>query len=374
VTIVTGDFVKTGGMDRANYALADYLSRHARSLELVGHRAAPELTARVRVVFHAVTKPFGSYLLGEPFLDLAGRRAAWRAERRSGVTVVNGGNCIAGTVNWVHYLHAVYPPPVGVRPRVARTWLHGMSARRRERSAIRRARLVITNSVATRLAVLEHTGLSPERAFVVYYGIDAERFAPTTADEAAQNRRALGWPDRPCVAFVGALGDRRKGFDTLFGAFRELLRRPSWDADLVAVGAGSELEVWRARAAAEGLAERVRLLGFRNDVPAILGACDALVAPTRYEAFGLGVAEALARGLPALVSARAGVAELYPSELGDLLIHDPDSVASLVRSLEHWRGTFDEQRARVRPLSERLRARSWDDMAAEIVGLIRTHG
>jgi glycosyltransferase involved in cell wall biosynthesis len=370
VTIVSGDFVKTGGMDRANYALADYLSRHAHSLELVAHRADPELIARNGVEFRRVRKPFGSYLLGEPLLDIAGRRAARSTAERHGTTVVNGGNCIAGTVNWVHYLHAVYRTPPGARLRSARAWVHGISARRRERVAMHLARVVITNSAATRRAVIDHAGVPPERAFVVYYGMDAARFAPTSAEEAAENRRKLGWPERPCLAFVGALGDRRKGFDTLYAAFRELAREPSWDADLVAVGAGAEVEGFRARALRDGLAGRVRLLGFRKDVPVILGACDALVAPARYEAFGLGVAEALARGLPAIVSAHAGVAELYSSDLADLLLEDPDSVHELVRSLRRWREALVEQRARVESLSNTLRARSWDTMAAEIVEII----
>jgi glycosyltransferase involved in cell wall biosynthesis len=360
-------------MDRANYALADYLSRQISSVELVGHRADPELVARTVVRFRRVPKPLGSYVLGEPFLDFAGRRAARRADARAGTTVVNGGNCVAGSVNWVHYLHAAYPVPPALRPRGARIWLHGVSARRRERTAIRLARIVIANSAATRRAVIEHTGLPEERAFVVYYGMDATYFSPTTSEQAAENRRALGWPDRPCLAFVGALGDRRKGFDTLFAAFRELARESSWDADLVAVGAGAELERWRAEAASAGLEQRVRLLGFRRDVPTILGACDALVAPARYEAFGLGVAEALARGLPAIVSAGAGVAELYPAELRDLLLDDPNSQSELAGSLRRWREGMERQRARVAGVSRRLRERSWDGMAAEIVSLIERH-
>ena len=46
-----------------------------------------------------------------------------------------------------------------------------------------------------------------------------------------------------------------------------------------------------------------------EEAPAVLAACDALVSPTRYEAYGLAVHEALARGLPALVSRSAGIAD-----------------------------------------------------------------
>jgi glycosyltransferase involved in cell wall biosynthesis len=373
VAVVAGDFVKTGGMDRANYALADYLARSGARVTLVGHRAAPEMVAGGRVEFRRVPKPMNSYTLGEPFLDYAGRRAAREAVRAGGSAVVNGGNCIAGPVNWMHYVHSVYPPAFDLRPRRARTWLHGIDARRRERRSLGMAKLVLTNSALTRRAVIDELGVAPERARVVYYGIDGTQFLPVGEERARETREALGWPNRPTAAFIGALGDRRKGFDTLFGAWQTLCRTPSWDVDLVAVGAGAEVEIWRERAARAGLAERVRLLGFRNDVQRVLAACDALVAPTRYEAFGLGVAEALACGVPAIVSADAGVAELYPDDLRDFLLADPDSESELVAALGRWRSRLDEHRRRFVPLTERLRARSWDDMAAEVAGLILEH-
>ena len=54
-------------------------------------------------------------------------------------------------------------------------------------------------------------------------------------------------------------------------------------------------------------------------MPTVFAACDLLIHPARYEAYGLAVHEALCRGLPALVSATAGVAERYPEDLGQLL-------------------------------------------------------
>jgi glycosyltransferase involved in cell wall biosynthesis len=227
----------------------------------------------------------------------------------------------------------------------------------------------MTNSAATRRAVVE-LGVPPERAFVVYYGMDRGGFAPTDAAQASAARSEFGWSNRPTVAFVGALGDRRKGFDTLFQAWQDLCRDSSWDADLVVVGTGASLVAWRDRAVAARLSERMRFLGFRDDVDRVLGACDAIVAPVRYEAFGLAVAEALARGLPAIVSRAAGVAELYPDELADLTLEDPDSPAELSAALFRWRASLDRQRERIRGVSERVRARSWDDMAREMVALM----
>src|SRR5262249_56896294 len=100
----------------------------------------------------------------------------------------------------------------------------------------------------------------------------------------------------------------------------------AWDAVWLVGGTGSELPAWRRRVADEGLADRVRFLGFRRDVPDMLRAVDALVAPTRYEAYGLGVHEALCCGLPAFVTATAGVAQRFPPELADLLLPQPRGV------------------------------------------------
>jgi glycosyltransferase involved in cell wall biosynthesis len=221
----------------------------------------------------------------------------------------------------------------------------------------------VCNSDRTRRDVVELLGASPDRTRTVYYGTDPTRFRPATDAERAEQRARLGWPaDRPVVMFVGALGDRRKGFDTLFAAWSGLCKESSWDAVLVVVGRGAELPAWEERTRAAGLSDRVRFLGFRADVPDLLRAADGLVSPTRYEAYGLGVHEALCCGLPAVVSANAGVAERYPADLADLLLPDPDDAADLAARLRRWRDDTTAARERVRPLGERLRAHTWDDM------------
>lgn len=370
-TIIAGDFVKTGGMDRANFALADYLVRHGHRVDLVGHRVAPELASRAGVRFVRVPKPFDSYVLGEPLLDRVGRHAARVARDQGGIVVINGGNSIAPGVNWAHYVHASYVPRLGSGPRAMVRKLVAARSRYFEARAFRLAELVITNSVATRRAVVEELGVDASRVFVVYLGLDTSAFAPVDDEEKSRRRAALGWSERPVLAFVGPLTDRRKGFDTLIDAWARLCREPSWDVDLAAIGAGSER--LRGPLAERGLAERVKLLGFRSDIPRVLAACDGLVAPTRYEAFGLGVAEALATGLAAVVSASAGVAELYPEALSDLLLTDPESADELTEKLRRWRERLPEQQARIAALCARVRARTWDVMAAEFVSLAERH-
>ena len=371
-TLIAGDFVATGGMDRANLALASYLARQGGPVRLVAHRVADELLALPNVRFIRVPKPAGAYLLGEPLLEVAGRYQALRTLAEGGEVIANGGNCTVPAANWVHYVHAAYAPEgVGSGVRRLKAAVSHRYYRYTERRAVERARIVIANSERTRADLLRATSLPAERIHVVYLGSDPERFRPSTPEERRLARATLGWPQARKVAlFVGALGDKRKGFDTLFAAWARLCSREGWDVELKVAGTGAQREAWEREARARGLGARIEFLGFRKDVPLLMAAADLLVSPTRYESYGMGVQEALCTGLAALVSRSAGVAERYPPTLKELLLDDPDDVEELVRRLEAWRARGSELAPHVAELSATLRAHTWDAMSAQIVELL----
>jgi glycosyltransferase involved in cell wall biosynthesis len=367
--LVAGDLTPLGGMDAANHALARYLGQRGSEVHLVTHRAWPDLSALPGVTVHRVWRPFNRHLLGSPLLSRAGERV-WRSlSPRGARAIVNGGNCCVAAANWIHYLHAAYVPAVnGSTARRAKGALahrHDLDA---ERRAIADARVVICNSRRTRQDVVDRMGVAEDRVEVVYYGSDPVRFGFVEPADRLRAKLRLNYPaDRPLVGFVGALGDRRKAFDTVFDAWTMLCRRPDWDADLIVVGGGAEQPEWQRRAGDAGLSGRMRFLGFRPDVPEILAALDALVHPARYEAYGLSVHEALCRGVAAFVTATSGVAELYPHSLSELLIQNPDDAGELAERLVAWRRNAERLRAAVAPVSARLLSRSWDAMAQQIV-------
>jgi glycosyltransferase involved in cell wall biosynthesis len=368
--IVTGDFVTTGGMDRANFALADYLSRRGHEVHLVTHRAEEGLLRQSRVIAHRVPRLAGSHFLSTPLLDRVGRFWAARIARQGGRVVVNGSNCLFGDVNWVHYVHAAYAPCEG-GGRLARRWLsagrHAVHLRQ-ERERLRQARVLIANSERTRRDLIERLGFPEQRVIQINYGVDATLFRPAKPDERKELRGKLGWlQDRPVVVFVGAVRDPRKGFDTLLAAWDNLCNRPGWDADLVVAGSASGAKDLLRSRKTSAINGRIHFLGLRSDIATVLRACDLLVSPTRYEAYGLAVHEALCCGLPALVSANAGVAERYPSELEELLLPDPEDAVDLACRLWEWRGAAARHSMSATKLSVQLRAYTWDHMAAEIV-------
>lgn len=186
-------------------------------------------------------------------------------------------------------------------------------------------------SQAVRRHAAAALGARSDRLRVIENGIDLARFAPPSDPDRARReaRAALALPpDAPIVGAVGRL-DRQKGLDVLIEAFARLA--PAHPQALLALaGAGPEEGALRALARARGLEARVRLLGHQRDVPAVLAALDVFCMPSRWEGFGLALAEALACGKPAVASA----VDSLPEVLGEAgLLVPPEQPAALADAL-----------------------------------------
>jgi glycosyltransferase involved in cell wall biosynthesis len=359
-------------MDRANYELAWYLAEKAGAIvELVAHHVAEPLASHSNVTWRRVPRPLNSSFLGSPLLSQYGRAAASKIRARGGAVVVNGGNCPWPDVNWVHAVQQAWQRRVAHAPAHfrARQWFSRQMDLHAEMRALRIARVIVVNSEQTRTRLIEDLGVPPHRVHTIYFGTDPQVFRPLPQEARLSLRQRLGWAEKNLTAvFVGTLGyDRNKGFDMLFRAWQQLCADRSWDVDLVAAGAGAEVEYWQGQAAVAGLAQRIKVIGSSRKIPEILQAANVLVHPAFYEAYGLSVHEALCCGIPALVTRTAGVAERYPASLQDLLLDHPPSVANLTDRLRHWRVnrlTYDD---RAQEFSAKLRGRTWTDMAREFV-------
>ncbi|MFI4874564.1 MAG: glycosyltransferase family 4 protein [Blastopirellula sp. JB062] len=370
--LVTGDFVRTGGMDRANYALADYLARRGDLVHLVGHRADPELVNRPNVEFHRVPKVAGSYFLGSPLLNRYGQSWSRKLGRVNGMTLVNGGNCILPAVNWVHYVHAAYRPKR--KDTLLRRFYHDWKIwrnERTERNALAQSKLIIVNSKRTQTDLTQRLNLPEERIRLVYYSVDLEAFYPADAEERYATRETLQWSkDRKYLLFVGSPLDPRKGFETVLQAWQTL--QPNLRENLVLAVLGRFRPELERQVQEAGLGHCIQFFGLRSDLPQILRASDGLISPTRYEAYGLGVHEALCCGVPAFVSADAGVAERYPDSLRDFLLSDPTSAEDLASRIEAWLDKPETTRSEQLNLAEELRSYTWDDASRTILEYAQT--
>jgi glycosyltransferase involved in cell wall biosynthesis len=372
--IVAAGFHQKGGMDKANLALADYLLEREIPMHLVTHSIEPSIQEHPLAKVHLVARPGKSFFLGEFALEARGKQVARQVirEHPSAQVVVNGGNCVWPGINWAHYVHRAWTGPKrGPLAYRLKDAVAANRARRTEKAAFERARLIISNSKRTTHELVKYFQVDPDRVHTVYLGSDPG-WGPISPEERAASRKSLQVSEsRSLAVFVGGLGyDDRKGFDVLFHAWEMLCSRPDWDVDLIVAGTGPAAPAWQARVKQAGLEQRIRLLGFTEQVKSVLAAADLLVSPVRYESYGLNVQEAICRGVPAMVSASAGVAEQYDAGFAPLLLPNPDDAGDLMQRLLAWRSNQEQWRARFQPFGDRLRSRSWRDTAADFVSIV----
>jgi len=169
-----------------------------------------------------------------------------------------------------------------------------------------RLRAVICNSKMVRDEVRRAFRIGREKLHVIYNGVDLEYFHPRHGEALRGAARAeLGCRPRDTLfLFVGS-GFARKGLDAAIEALKIANHRSYW---LIVVGKDREAARYAAQAAP--LADRVVFLGGRDDVRPLYAAADCLILPSRYDPFPNTVLEAFAMGLPAIVSTRAGAAEI----------------------------------------------------------------
>ena len=368
--VVCGGFHQHGGMDRANLALAEYLRSSGHEVFLVGHDFDQERTKGF--TRREVPRFLGSTALGERGLWQIGKRQAERLaqEHPRARVVVNGGNCCFGDINWVHYIHNGYPSTYRNAPiwiRWKDQFLRAMY-RRREALALRSARLVIANSQTAARQVITEVGVPASRVKVVYLGCSPDSRPATVSERTAAREWLKIRPTDRVLAFVGALTwDENKGLETLWRAWEKTSHIFGGNCILVVAGAGAKLARWRSRIAASDLGQSVRVLGFTERVNDVLAAADLLVSPSRYETFGLNVQEAICRGVPAIASASAGIAELYPEEMRPLLLPDCEDSDGLSRLIKRCLDDLEKWKERTRAFADQLRSYTWSDMAKRIV-------
>ncbi len=175
-------------------------------------------------------------------------------------------------------------------------------------------------------------GIGRREQFVsIFSGIDLKPYDEARARRAA-TREALGIrPDQFVVGAVGRL-EPVKGFTYFMVAAANIAERAP-QACFVHAGDGSEAGALRSQAG--GLNGRVKFLGLRDDVPALMAAFDVLVVPSLNEGMGRVILEAGAAGTPVIATRVGGIPEVVREGETGLLVppRDASSIAGAVLSL-----------------------------------------
>jgi sugar transferase (PEP-CTERM/EpsH1 system associated) len=173
--------------------------------------------------------------------------------------------------------------------------------------------------------------LSPRKFRVIYNGVDTDLFSPRP-DLAAVLRSEIGVPmGRVVIGSVGRLVPI-KDYKTLLQA-AEILVRQGKEVHVLLVGSGPELPKLQSYAAASTeLAGRVLFLPASNRIADLLNSMDVFVLPSISEGMSNTILEAMATGLPVVVSCAGGNPELVDDgSVGGLF--DPRDVEALARHL-----------------------------------------
>jgi glycosyltransferase involved in cell wall biosynthesis len=269
-------------------------------------------------------------------------------------------------------------PGAGVRALARRAlWLPARSRLYRSAFAHVDAFLVIGSR---NRAYYRSFGVPDEKLFWAPYGVDNEWFAlaePARTSARARIRAGLGVGDTKVVfASSAKLIERKRPFDLVDAVAR--LRNLGRDAHVLFIGEGEERQALEQLAADRGIAEHVSVAGFINqaELPAWYAASDVLVLPSdSRETWGLVVNEAMAAGLPVVVSDAAGCSPdlVRPGENG--FTHPCGDVVALADRLDQLialgpagRAQFGEQsRAIVRAFGVDIVASTVADVAESVV-------
>jgi glycosyltransferase involved in cell wall biosynthesis len=185
------------------------------------------------------------------------------------------------------------------------------------------------------VAIAEEVSSSYERVYrlprpvLIPNGIDVNEFAGQRHARASI-RRELGYGENDLLFLCAARFFPQKNHRTLLEAFAA---SHAQNAHLLLAGDGTLQGELEQQVRTLGLADRVRFLGRRDDVPALLSASDAFVLASLWEGNPLSVMEAMAAGLPVAVTGVGGVPELVVNEHSGLVV-SPNDAAALTRAMD----------------------------------------
>jgi glycosyltransferase involved in cell wall biosynthesis len=217
---------------------------------------------------------------------------------------------------------------------------------------------IFTVSELARRSYLE-AGVSPERVQCVPLGVDVDLFAPASEEAPAG--------DGTTFVFAGA-ASRVKGLDLLLAAFARV-RSAEPAARLLVIGPAGDCSSLLGPPAPEGVTVLEPLS--QQELGARFAAADCLVLPSRNESFGMVVPEALAAGLPVLVSERVGARDLVTEDRTGWIVPVED-VEALAGRMAWCVRHLEEVRALRAVCRQAAEAATWPTYHRRFAELIRS--
>ncbi len=216
------------------------------------------------------------------------------------------------------------------------TTMHGsqtMTRALRRRAALRwayrRSRAVVAVSEATRVQLRQDLGLRADALTLVRNGV------PVVRGDRARARAEFGLRDHDVMVLAVGNLDPRKGHRVLLTALQQLTAAgidTPWHLVIAGGRGGPEREPLLAFAAEHGLADRVHVLGQREDVPDLQAGADVFAMPSLWEGLPLALLEGMIAGNACIASRTSGIPEAITDGEHGVLV-PPGEVEPLAQAL-----------------------------------------
>lgn len=235
----------------------------------------------------------------------------------------------------------------------------------RTQSALFRGLERLASDWTDRLIVINQEDLAAARTFplarrggVVYFpgiGVDTTGYAPEAVDASAVSevRRELGVAaGQPLFTMIAEFNPGKRHLDAVSALAESNL--PT--AVLAMAGVGPMMSEVAGHARRLGLEDRVKLLGYRQDIPALISASSAILLPSEREGLPRSIMEAMSLERPVIATAIRGVSELVSADTGYLhAVGDVSALAAALRDVVN-----DPAKAAALGRRGRLAVRSFD--------------
>ena len=322
--------------------LAEQLERLASVYEIHLFSAAVQDLDLTEIHWHRIPTAPGPHLIGYAWWFVANHVVRWWHKRfknlATDLTYSPGINCFDADVISVHIVFAEFYRRVGKRLTLPNDPVTGWPLRVHRRlyywliQVLERRiytkpgvpLVVVSRKVAKDLA---RSYVRTENLHLIYHGCDARRFRPDRRSElrdAARHEIGL----RPGDFAILLIGNdwKNKGVKCLLDAAGQLANE---DLQLLIAGK-DDMSPYRDLLTRHRLDEHVRFLLPRKDVEVYYEVADAYAGPSLEDAFALPPLEAVACGLPVIVSRGAGVSELLHHGSDGFILEDPTDAEELL--------------------------------------------
>jgi UDP-glucose:(heptosyl)LPS alpha-1,3-glucosyltransferase len=194
---------------------------------------------------------------------------------------------------------------------------------------------VICNSRMVAAEIESYFPMAARKLHVIYNGVDLAHFNPERrSGMRTESRDGLGLsPEDLVFGFVGS-GFARKGLALAIDALAATGRS---HFHLLVAGQDRAMSKFAAQAARAGVRDQVKFVGAKEDVRFVYAASDCFILPTRYDPFPNAALEALAMGVPAIVSTQCGAAEIIEAGRNGWIC-DPGAVGLLAGLMTQFEG------------------------------------